>query len=242
MKRIRLGVNIDHVATLRQARRGREPEPVAAAALAELGGADQITLHLREDRRHIQDRDLELVRRTVATGIDLEMAAVPEMVRIARRFRPELATLVPEKREEITTEGGLDAAGQARALAGVAASLRRAGIRVSFFVDPVPAQVLACRVAGADAVELNTGQYAEARTRRQAGAELDKLRAAASLAAEQGLAVFAGHGLNYHNILPVREIPELEEVNIGHSIVARALFTGLERAVRDMVELLARPL
>jgi len=242
MRRIRLGVNIDHVATLRQARRGREPEPVAAAALAELGGADQITVHLREDRRHIQDRDLELLRRTVATGIDLEMAAVPEMVRIARRIRPELATLVPEKREEITTEGGLDAAVQARALAGVAASLRRAGIRVSFFVDPVPAQVLACRAAGADAVELNTGRYAEARTRRAAAGELEKLRAAASLAAEQGLAVFAGHGLNYHNILPVREIPELEEVNIGHSIVARALFTGLERAVRDMVELLARPL
>ena len=242
MKRIRLGVNIDHVATLRQARRGREPEPVAAAALAELGGADQITLHLREDRRHIQDRDLELVRRTVATGIDLEMAAVPEMVRIARRFRPELATLVPEKREEITTEGGLDAAGQARGLAKVAAALRRSGIRVSFFIDPVPAHVLASRAAGADAIEFNTGQYAEARTRGAAAAELEKLRAAASLAAEQGLAVFAGHGLNYHNILPIRGIPELEEVNIGHSIVSRALFTGLERAVRDMVELLARPL
>jgi pyridoxine 5-phosphate synthase len=242
MRRIRLGVNIDHVATLRQARRGREPEPLAAAALAELGGADQITVHLREDRRHIQDRDLELLRRTVATGIDLEMAAVPEMVRIARHVRPELATLVPEKRQEITTEGGLDVAGQARSLAKVTASLQRVGIRVSLFVDPVPAQVLASRASGADAVELNTGQYAEARTRRAAAAELGKLRAAASLAAEQGLAVFAGHGLNYHNILPVREIPELEEVNIGHSIVARALFTGLERAVRDMVELLARPL
>ena len=242
MRRIRLGVNIDHVATLRQARRGREPEPLAAAALAELGGADQITVHLREDRRHIQDRDLELLRRTVATGIDLEMAAVPEMVRIARRVRPELATLVPEKRQEITTEGGLDVAGQSRSLAKVAAALQRAGIRVSLFVDPVPAQVLASRASGADAVEFNTGRHAEARTRRTAAAELVKLRAAASLAAEQGLAVFAGHGLNYHNILPVREIPELEEVNIGHSIVARALFTGLERAVRDMVELLARPL
>ena len=237
---ILLGVNIDHVATLRQARRGREPEPVAAAALAELGGADQVTVHLREDRRHIQDRDLELLRRTVATGIDLEMAAVAEMVRVARRIRPELATLVPEKRQEITTEGGLDAAGQARSLAKVTASLQRAGIRVSLFVDPVPAQVLASRAAGADAIELNTGRYAEARTRRAVAAELEKLRAAASLAAEQGLAVFAGHGLNYHNLLPVRAIPELEEVNIGHSIVARALFTGLERAVRDMVELLRR--
>jgi len=240
MRRIRLGVNIDHVATLRQARRGREPEPVAAAALAELGGADQITVHLREDRRHIQDRDLELLRRTVATAIDLEMAAVPEMVRIARRIRPELATLVPEKRQEITTEGGLDAARQVRTLAKATAALRRSGIRVSFFIDPVSAQVLACRSAGADAIELNTGGYAEARTRSAAGAELEKLRAAAALAAEQGLAVFAGHGLNYHNLLPVREIPELEEVNIGHSIISRAIFTGLERAVRDMVELLAR--
>jgi pyridoxine 5-phosphate synthase len=242
MRRIRLGVNIDHVATLRQARRGREPEPVAAAALAELGGADQITVHLREDRRHIQDRDLDLLRRTVATGIDLEMAAVPEMVRVARRIRPELATLVPEKRQEITTEGGLDASRQVRALAGVAAALRRSGVRVSFFVDPVARQVTASREAGADAVELNTGQYAEARTREAVLAELEKLRAAAGLAAEQGLAVFAGHGLNYHNILPIRAIPELEEVNIGHSIVSRALSTGLERAVRDMVELLARPI
>jgi len=241
MRRIRLGVNIDHVATLRQARRGREPEPVAAAALAELGGADQITVHLREDRRHIQDRDLELLRRTVATGIDLEMAAVPEMVRVARRVRPELATLVPEKRQEITTEGGLDVAGQVRAVAKVAASLRRAGIRVSLFVDPVPSQVLASRAAGADAVEFNTGRYAEARNRAAAQAELEKLRSASSLAAEQGLAVYAGHGLNYHNILQVRAIPELEEVNIGHSIVSRALVVGLERAVRDMVELLARP-
>lgn len=242
MRRIRLGVNIDHVATLRQARRGREPEPVAAAALAELGGADQITVHLREDRRHIQDRDLELLRRTVATAIDLEMAAVPEMVRIARRLRPELATLVPEKRQEITTEGGLDAARQARQLAKVSAALRRAGARVSLFIDPLPAQVLAARASGADAVEFNTGQYAEARTRAAAHRELGKLRTAAALAAEQGLAVYAGHGLNYHNVLPVRAIPELEEVNIGHSIVSRALFTGLERAVRDMVELLARPL
>jgi pyridoxine 5-phosphate synthase len=240
MRRIRLGVNIDHVATLRQARRGREPEPVAAAALAELGGADQITVHLREDRRHIQDRDLELLRRTVATGIDLEMAAVPEMVRIARRIRPELATLVPEKRQEITTEGGLDASRQVRSLARVTAALRRAQIRVSFFIDPVASQVLASSSAGADAVELNTGSYAEARTRSAAAAELEKLRAAAALAAEQGLAVFAGHGLNYHNLLPVREIPELEEVNIGHSIISRALFTGLERAVRDMVQLLVR--
>ena len=241
MRRVLLGVNIDHVATLRQARRGLEPEPVAAAALAELGGADQITVHLREDRRHIQDRDLELLRRTVVTWINLEMAAVPEMVRIALRLKPAVATLVPEKRQEITTEGGLDAAGQVRALAKVATALRRAGIRVSLFIDPAPSQVLASRAIGADAIEFNTGQYAEARTRAAAQSELEKLRSASSLAAEQGLAVFAGHGLNYHNILPVRAIPELEEVNIGHSIVARALFVGLERAVRDMVDLLNRP-
>jgi len=241
MKRVRLGVNIDHVATLRQARRGREPEPVAAAALAELGGADQITVHLREDRRHIQDRDLELLRRTVATGIDQEMAAVPEMVRIARRIRPELATLVPERREEITTEGGLDVARQLRQLAGVTRQLQRAGIRVSLFVDPVPAQIRASAASGAEAVELNTGAYAEARGRRATAAQLAKLRAAAALAGEAGLAVYAGHGLNYHNVLAVRDIPEVEELNIGHSIVSRAVFTGLERAVRDMVALLAGP-
>ena len=169
------------------------------------------------------------------------MAAVPEMVRIARRIRPELATLVPEKRQEITTEGGLDAAGQTRQLAQVAAALRRAGIRVSLFVDPVPAQVLASRAAGADAVELNTGRYAEARTRR--GGAPPSWRSCARPRASprsRGSPSSPGHGLNYHNVLPVREIPELEEVNIGHSIVARALFTGLERAVRDMVALLAR--
>ena len=239
MKRVRLGVNIDHVATLRQARRGREPEPVAAAALAELGGADQITVHLREDRRHIQDRDLELLRRTVATGIDQEMAAVPEMVRIARRIRPELATLVPERREEVTTEGGLDVARQLRTLARVTRQLQRAGIRVSLFVDPAPAQVRAAAASGAEAVEFNTGAYAEARGPAVA-VELAKLRTAAAAAAEADLAVYAGHGLTYHNVLAVRDIPEVEELNIGHSIVSRAVFTGLEQAVRDMVALLAR--
>ncbi len=240
MRRVRLGVNIDHVATLRQARRGREPEPVAAAALAELGGPDQITVHLREDRRHIQDRDLELLRQTVRTGIDQEMAAVPEMVRIARRLRPELATLVPERREEVTTEGGLDVARRLRALAGVTRQLQRAGIRVSLFVDPLPAQVRAAAKCGAEAVELNTGAYAEARGTKARLAELAKLREAAAAAAGAGLAVFAGHGLNYHNVLAVRDIPEVEELNIGHSIVSRAVFTGLEQAVRDMVALLAR--
>jgi pyridoxine 5-phosphate synthase len=235
---MRLGVNVDHVATLRQARRGREPEPVAAAALAELGGADQITVHLREDRRHIQDRDLELLRRTVATGLDQELAAVPEMLRIARRIRPELATLVPERREEVTTEGGLDAARQLRGLARATAALQRSGIRVSLFVDPDPRQVLAAAKAGAEAVELNTGRYAEARGKAVAR-ELEKLREAAALAAGEGLRVYAGHGLNYQNVLAVRDIPEVEELNIGHSIVSRAVFVGLERAVREMKALLA---
>lgn len=236
MRKIRLGVNIDHVATLRQARQGREPEPVAAAVLAQLGGADQITVHLREDRRHIQDRDLEILRRTITVGLDQEMAAVPEMVRIARRIRPELATLVPERREEITTEGGLDAVRQARALAKVVRDLQRDGIRVSLFIDPEPAQILASVKTGAEAVELNTGRYAEARG-KDVARELEKLRETASLAAGEGLKVYAGHGLNYHNILPFREIPEVEEVNIGHSIVSRAVFVGLERAVREMAAL-----
>jgi pyridoxine 5-phosphate synthase len=237
MKRVRLGVNIDHVATLRQARRGREPEPVAAAVLAELGGADQITVHLREDRRHIQDRDLELLRRTVTTGLDQELAAVPELVRIARRIRPELATLVPERREEITTEGGLDAVRQLRALTRTVAALRGDGIRVSLFVDPDPAQIVAAAKSGAEAVELNTGRYAEARGPAVAR-ELGKLREAAQRAAGAGLRVYAGHGLDYRNVLAVREIPEVEELNIGHSIVSRAVFVGLERAVREMKFLL----
>jgi pyridoxine 5-phosphate synthase len=237
-KRIRLGVNIDHVATLRQARRGREPEPVAAAVLAQLGGADQITVHLREDRRHIQDRDLELLRQTIAVGLDQEMAAVPEMVRIARRIRPELATLVPERREEITTEGGLNAVRQTRVLAKAVRELQRSGIRVSLFVDPEPAQILASAKTGAEAVELNTGRYAEARGAAVAR-ELEKLREAAALAAGEGLRVYAGHGLDYHNVLAVAGIAEVEELNIGHSIVSRAVFVGLERAVRDMKDLVA---
>lgn len=237
MRRIRLGVNIDHVATLRQARRGREPDPVAAAFMAELGGADQITVHLREDRRHIQDRDLTLLKQTVQSNLDMEMAAVPSMIRIARRVKPELATLVPEKRQEITTEGGLDAASSAAALGRTVRSLQAAGIRVALFVDPVIKQVLASVETGAEAIEINTGRYSES----QGGAaerQLDKIRRAASLAAEKGLAVHAGHGLSYFNVHPVADIPEIEELNIGHSIVSRAVFTGLERAVREMRELL----
>ena len=237
MRKIRLGVNIDHVATLRQARRGKEPDPVHAAVMAELGGADQITVHLREDRRHIQDRDLELLRGTVQTGIDMEMAAVPEMVRIASRILPEMVTLVPEKRLEITTEGGLDAAGQLRHLAGVVRRLQKKDIRVALFVDPVPRQVRASAETGADAIEINTGKYSESRGEK-AEREMNKIRRASALGAEAGLAVHAGHGLNYRNVFPVAAVLEVEELNIGHSIVSRAVFVGLEMAVREMRDLL----
>jgi len=237
MRRIRLGVNIDHVATLRQARLGSEPDPVRAAVLAELGGADQITVHLREDRRHIQDRDLELLRRTIETGLDMEMAAVADMGRIARRIGPDLATLVPEKRREITTEGGLDVARQVRHLAGTVAKLRKSGIRVALFVDAEERQVRASRETGADAIEINTGRYAESRGER-AKREVEKIARAALLGAELGMAVHAGHGLNYRNVFPVAAIEPVEELNIGHSIVSRALFVGLERAVREMRQLL----
>lgn len=237
MKRIRLGVNIDHVATVRQARRAAEPDPVRAAVLAEMGGADQITVHLREDRRHIQDRDLELLRGTVQTSLDMEMAAVDEMVRIARRTGPELVTLVPEKRQEITTEGGLDAAGQVAQLKKITARLGRAGIRVALFIDPVARQVKASGEIGADAIEINTGGYSGA-VGEKGMRELAKIRRAAALSAELGLHVHAGHGLTYRNVGPVASIEEIEELNIGHSIVAHALFVGLERAVREMRELL----
>jgi len=205
--------------------------------MAELGGADQITVHLREDRRHIQDRDLELLRRTVQAGLDMEMAAVPAMVRIARSLKPELATLVPEKRLEITTEGGLDVAASAGKLRRTVLRLQEAGIRVALFVDPVVRQIRACSGTGADAIEINTGRYSESAGAR-AARELDKIRRAAALAAESGLAVHAGHGLNYRNVHPVAGVPEIEELNIGHSIVSRAIFTGLERAVREMRGLL----
>jgi pyridoxine 5-phosphate synthase len=210
---------------------------VRAAVLAETGGADQITVHLREDRRHIQDRDLELLRGTVQTSLDMEMAAVDEMVRIARRTGPELVTLVPEKRQEITTEGGLDAAAQVAPLKKITARLRRAGIRVALFIDPVARQVKASGEIGADAIEINTGAYSEA-AGEEALRELAKIRRAAALSAELGLHVHAGHGLTYRNVGPVASIEEIEELNIGHSIVSHAIFVGLERAVREMKELL----
>ena len=236
---IRLGVNVDHVATIRQARRTVEPDPVAAAVLAELGGADGITIHLREDRRHIQDRDLEILRKTVQTNLNLEMAVGDEIVEIALRVLPDQATLVPEKREEVTTEGGLDVFANRKNLARAVNSLKDGGIKVSLFVDPVTEVIKSSRELGADAVELHTGSYANARPGKDRDRELAKLKEAAEQAAKYNLAIIAGHGLTYTNILPIKTIDGLEEVNIGHSIISRAVLVGIERAVREMNDLLA---
>jgi pyridoxine 5-phosphate synthase len=235
--RKRLGVNIDHVATLRQARRGLSPDPAAAAAVAELSGADGITVHLREDRRHIQDRDLTALRAVVATRINLEMAATEEMIRIACELKPRSATLVPERREEITTEGGLDVLGQREGLLQAVARLKAAGIFVSLFVDPDLAQVRASRQVAADAVELHTGRYCEAFRTGRYGEELAKIRGAAAYGRSLGLEVFAGHGLDIRNIVPILDIEPIEEFNIGHSIVARAVFLGLAAAIQEMADL-----
>jgi pyridoxine 5-phosphate synthase len=239
----RLGVNVDHVATLRQVRRAAYPDPVAAATLAELAGADQITIHLREDRRHIQDRDLAVLRKTVTTRLNLEMAAAQEMVKIAYELKPDVCTLVPERREELTTEGGLDAVGGRDHVRRVVRTLRDADIEVSLFVDPDLDQVKAAHRAEAHAVEFHTGRYCDARLAADRRRELARLLDACKAAAKLGLQVAAGHGLNYQNVLPVAAIAEIEELNIGHAIVGRAVLVGMERAVREMKELLrqARP-
>jgi pyridoxine 5-phosphate synthase len=239
----RLGVNVDHVATLRQVRRATYPDPVAAAVLAEQAGADQITIHLREDRRHIQERDLQVLRKTVASRLNLEMAVAQEMLRTAYEVKPDMVTLVPERREELTTEGGLDAVGGRDAVRKAVKTLRDAEIEVSLFVDPDLDQVKAAHRAEADAVELHTGRYCDARLATDRRRELGRLVDACKAAAKLGLKVAAGHGLNYRNVLPVAAIPEIEELNIGHAIVAHAVLVGMERAVREMKELLrqARP-
>ncbi|MGO9514055.1 MAG: pyridoxine 5'-phosphate synthase [Steroidobacteraceae bacterium] len=234
---IALGVNIDHVATLRQARRVHYPDPVHAALLAEQCGADSITLHLREDRRHIQDRDVTLMRQLLQTRMNLEMAVTEEMIRIARQVRPQDCCLVPESRQEITTEGGLDVAGQMTRIAEACGALAASDIRVSLFIDPDASQVAAAQRVGAPVVELHTGAYAEA-TGAARALELDRVRSAAKLAASLGLTVNAGHGLNYHNVQPIAAVAEIVELNIGHAIVARAVFDGLPKAVRDMKELM----
>ena len=235
-----LGVNIDHIANVRQARRTVEPDPVPMALLAELGGADGITVHLREDRRHIQDRDVELLRQTVRSRLNLEMAATSEMEAIARRIKPDMVTLVPERREEVTTEGGLDVAGQLEALKGLVTNLQAAGIPVSLFVDPDDIQLEACKATGARWVELHTGTYAEASWDRQPD-ELARLTEATVLARSLGLRVNAGHGLTYQNVEPVAAIEGMEELNIGHTIVARALAVGLQAAVSEMRSLVQNP-
>ncbi|MCY4601288.1 MAG: pyridoxine 5'-phosphate synthase [Acidobacteria bacterium] len=235
---MRLGVNIDHVATVRQARLAPEPEPVATAVLAELAGAHGITVHLRGDRRHIQERDLELLRQVVATKLNVEMAATPEMIDIAARVKPHQVTLVPETPEELTTTGGLDVARHSAALRIVVQSVRRAGISTSLFIDADRAQVEAAAAeVGADAVEINTGPYADAAEDARAE-QLERVAAAAAVAADRGLEVLAGHGLTYQNVGPIADIAAIEELNIGHSIVARAVLVGMERAVREMLALL----
>jgi len=235
---MRLGVNIDHVATLRQARKGKYPDPVTAAAMAELGGADQITLHVREDRRHVNDRDLELLRKTVNGTLNLEMAAVQPMLELALNNRPDTSTLVPERREELTTEGGLDVISGRDEIRRVARALRDAGVEVSLFVDPELEQIKASHRADAQAVELHTGRYCEARTGRDRARELARIIEAAKAADKLGLRVAAGHGLDYWNVKPVASIDEITELNIGYSIVCRAVLIGMERAVRDMKDLI----
>ncbi len=234
---IRLGINIDHVATVRQARRAQYPDPVHAALLAEQAGADSITLHLREDRRHIQDRDVRSLRPLLQTRMNLEMALTEEMLGIACELQPADCCLVPEKREEVTTEGGLDVASQVPRLTVAAQRLSAAGVRLSLFIDPDPRQVEAAARLGAPAIELHTGAYADSSGPTQAE-ELSRLLHCAQLGARLGLSVHAGHGLNYHNVQPVAAIREIVELNIGHAIVARAIFTGLPAAVRDMKALM----
>ncbi|MDB9493897.1 pyridoxine 5'-phosphate synthase [Spirulina major CS-329] len=229
-----LGVNIDHIATIRQARRTIEPEPVAAAFLAELAGADGITAHLREDRRHIQDRDIRLLRETVQTHLNLEMAATDEMVQIALEVKPDYATLVPEKREEVTTEGGLNLLGDLDRYCQVCDRLQSAGIPVSWFIDADPDQIAAAAKTQAQFIELHTGTYANATREEDCDRELAILTQGAELARSLGLRINAGHGLTYRNVYPVASIPHMEELNIGHTIISRASLIGMERAVQDM--------
>jgi pyridoxine 5-phosphate synthase len=237
---VRLGVNIDHVATLRQARRAREPDPVQAAVLAELGGAAGVTVHLRADRRHIQDRDVELLRQVVKTRLNLEMAATQEMVRIALTVKPDQVTLVPERREEVTTEGGLDVVLNSVQLKPVIKTLEEGGIPLSLFVDPDLEQVKASHKVGAQAIEINTASWTEARGASAREAALRKITDAARLGRRLALAVHAGHGLTYDNVGEIAALPEVSELNIGHSIVARAVLVGMERAVREMLEAIVR--
>lgn len=235
---VSLHVNVDHVATVRQARRTFEPDPVAAVALVELAGAHGITIHLREDRRHILDRDVHILRKTVQTRLNLEMAATAEMFGIALEVKPDIVTLVPERREEVTTEGGLDAAGATEVMKDGIRKLKDTGIRVSLFIDPDSEQIKASQSLGADGVELHTGSYANAKDAEGIEQELARLHQAALKAHEVGLQVNAGHGLNYHNTRQICQLPQLRELNIGHSIISRSVFTGISEAVREMLKVI----
>ncbi len=235
---IELGVNIDHVATLRQARGTSYPDPVQAAREAEQAGADVITIHLREDRRHIQDRDVDAIRRSISTRLNLEMAVTDEMVDIARRVRPHDCCLVPEKREELTTEGGLDVVTHRKRIKDVCSRLADAGIRVSLFVDADPSQIDAAAETGAPVIEVHTGHYASAKTADECARELARIEQAVNQGIDLKLQVNAGHGLHYHNVQAVAAIPGIRELNIGHGIIARAMFTGLQEAVREMKRLM----
>lgn len=232
---MRLAVNIDHIATVREARGGIEPDPVHAAVIAELAGAHGIVCHLREDRRHVNDRDVRVLREVVTTKLDLEMAATDEIIAIALDVLPDLVTIVPEKREELTTEGGLDVASNVHFYTDLVGAMHDKRIDVSYFIDPDPMQVEAAARCGADIIELHTGTYANARTKAEAASELVRLRTAAEIAAQAGLIVTAGHGLDARNISPICLIPQIEEVSVGHALIARALFVGMEGAVKEML-------
>lgn len=233
----RLSVNVDHVATVRQARRTVEPDPVVAAAIAEIAGADGIICHLREDRRHVNERDLRLLRQIVKTKLNLEMAAVEEIINIALDVKPDIVTFVPERREEITTEGGLNVLANPSYYREVVERMKKEGIKVSFFVDPDPDQIKAAKECGVDIVEIHTGRYAEAKTEEEEEERFQEIAKAVEFAHSLGLHISAGHGLNYVNIKRFKRLPKIEEYSIGHSIVARAIYVGFERAVREMVEI-----
>ncbi|KAF7775082.1 pyridoxine 5-phosphate synthase [Pseudoalteromonas citrea] len=238
MKDILLGVNVDHIATLRQARGTSYPDPAHAAAVAEHAGADGITIHLREDRRHIQDRDVYVMAKTIQTRMNLEIAVTDEMIDIALEVKPAYVCLVPEKREELTTEGGLDVLGNQQKITEATTKLTQAGIKVSLFIDADKAQIDAAKKTGAPYIEIHTGAYADAETDLEQNAELERIREGVQYAAAQGIIVNAGHGLHYHNVKPIAQMPEIYELNIGHAIIARAAIDGLEKAIRDMKRLM----
>lgn len=238
--RVLLGVNVDHVATLRQARGTRYPDPVQAALDAEEAGADGITVHLREDRRHIQERDVRLIKQTMNTRLNLEMAVLDEMVAFACEIKPDYCCLVPEKREELTTEGGLDVRGQFDRVKSACDTLAEHGIQVSLFIDPDESQIKAAAEVGVPIIEIHTGCYADAETRAETKEEYDRIAAAVSYGQGLGLVVNAGHGLHYQNVEPIAALPGMNELNIGHSVISRALFTGLKEAVREMKQLIMR--